>query len=225
MNLHEAGVRGGNMRGAGILLVVLFAMTAQAEDLMPVGLTTSAIKKKGTTGWSALWKDKLVATKVTFTPAHHPIEDDGKPESVKSGVEITVPGMTETERPVMLLRGVTPRAELKPLLATDAAPLYEFGKPLTLGDATFEAIKLGERSGRIELRVGEMKQTLFECAECDQDGWSVRWAGDLDGDGKIDLLITAGPHYAQETSRLFLSSKARKGQLVNEVAKYEAPGC
>jgi hypothetical protein len=199
-------------------------VSARAEELMPVGLDVGATKKKGASGWSALWPDRLVATRVTFVPARHPIDDDGRPASVKTGVVVTVPGMTDEARPLMLIRGVAPRASLKPLIEAEVA-LYDFGKPVTVGDATLEAISAGPRAGRIELRVGEAKQTLFECTDCDQDAWGLRWAGDLDGDGKVDLLLTAGTHYSVTVTRLFLSSKAKKGELVREVAKYESSGC
>ncbi|MCK5115535.1 MAG: VCBS repeat-containing protein [Candidatus Aegiribacteria sp.] len=55
---------------------------------------------------------------------------------------------------------------------------------------------------------------------------SVVWVGDLDGDGKLDLVLDDQPHYAYWVFfRLFLSSEAEPGELVKEVAVFEAAGC
>jgi len=70
----------------------------------------------------------------------------------------------------------------------------------------------GER-GAAFLAVGGKRQWLFDL---DGDSVDVRWAGDLDGDGKLDLLIQdgdEGPRFF-----LFLSSAARQGEVVHAVA-------
>ncbi len=55
---------------------------------------------------------------------------------------------------------------------------------------------------------------------------SVVWAGDLDGDGRIDLVLDDQVHYAFNVYyRLFLSSEAESGKLVKEVAVFAAVGC
>jgi hypothetical protein len=55
---------------------------------------------------------------------------------------------------------------------------------------------------------------------------SVIWAGDLDGDGRIDLVLDDQPHYAYRVFyRLFLSGEAEPGKLVKEVASFSAGSC
>jgi len=55
---------------------------------------------------------------------------------------------------------------------------------------------------------------------------SVLWAGDLDGDGKIDLVLDDQPHYAYRVFyRLFLSGEAEPGKLLKEVASFAASSC
>lgn len=55
---------------------------------------------------------------------------------------------------------------------------------------------------------------------------SVVWAGDLDGDGRVDLVLDDQPHYAFWVFyRLFLSGEAEPGKLVKEVASFAAAGC
>jgi len=55
---------------------------------------------------------------------------------------------------------------------------------------------------------------------------SVVWAGDLDGDGKMDLILDDQRHYAYWVYyRLLLSSEAEPGKLVREVAVFVAVSC
>jgi hypothetical protein len=53
----------------------------------------------------------------------------------------------------------------------------------------------------------------------------VLWAGDLDGDGRLDVLLDTSESSNEEALRLFLSSTATGGQLVSEVASFSHLGC
>ena len=54
---------------------------------------------------------------------------------------------------------------------------------------------------------------------------SLLWAGDLDRDGKTDLLLNMGSDNAGRHFGLFLSSEAEAGQLVKLVAQFRFMGC
>jgi hypothetical protein len=51
------------------------------------------------------------------------------------------------------------------------------------------------------------------------------WAGDLDLDGSIDLLLETGNHYNVMEYTLYLSSAADEGELVKRVAVFRTVGC
>ena len=51
------------------------------------------------------------------------------------------------------------------------------------------------------------------------------WAGDLDRDGELDLLVDATFHYNVSNWTLWLSSGADSGELVGEVATLTTTGC
>jgi hypothetical protein len=53
----------------------------------------------------------------------------------------------------------------------------------------------------------------------------VIWAGDIDGDGKLDLLVDLTNHYNVSAPTLFLSTAATKGDLVGRVASFVSYGC
>ena len=71
----------------------------------------------------------------------------------------------------------------------------------------------GER-GAAFLAIGGKRQWLFDLGG---DSVDVRWAGDLDGDGKLDLLIQDDDE--SPAFFLFLSSAARQGEVVHAVAR------
>jgi hypothetical protein len=51
------------------------------------------------------------------------------------------------------------------------------------------------------------------------------WAGDIDRDGKLDLLLDLTNHYNVSEPTLFLSSGAGEGELVVEFASLHLTGC
>lgn len=58
------------------------------------------------------------------------------------------------------------------------------------------------------------------------DGFpQLDWAGDIDQDGKIDLIIAPGYHWNVSATTLFLSSFAKNGELVGLAARFTAEGC
>jgi hypothetical protein len=54
---------------------------------------------------------------------------------------------------------------------------------------------------------------------------SLHWAGDLDRDGAMDLLLDLTDHYNVTELALFLSSAAQDGELVRRVATLRTTGC
>ena len=51
------------------------------------------------------------------------------------------------------------------------------------------------------------------------------FAGDLDRDGRLDLIFDVSDHYNVTRPTLFLSSQARDGELLHAVSTYESVGC
>jgi hypothetical protein len=56
---------------------------------------------------------------------------------------------------------------------------------------------------------------------CDEPHFRIHWAGDLDRDGRLDMLVTFSEKYSHYPRQLLLSSAARSTDLVAEVARYE----
>ena len=54
---------------------------------------------------------------------------------------------------------------------------------------------------------------------------TLLFAGDLDGDGRLDLIFDITDHYNLSRPTLFLSSPAAAGELLREVARFESVGC
>ncbi|NDK39398.1 hypothetical protein DT603_11145 [Pseudoxanthomonas gei] len=89
---------------------------------------------------------------------------------------------------------------------------------------------------RIELHTGGQRQLLARLGGYREPGSAtmslgddasptLRFAGDLDRDGKLDLIFDTTDHYNVSRPTLFLSSQAGRGELLHEVARYESVGC
>jgi hypothetical protein len=119
-----------------------------------------------------------------------------------------------------------------------AITLTEFELGLWPGEA--QAFALGARTYTLQVQAtdpalcdatvtlshGVVSQELYMpdelSASCDEPHFSVQWAGDLDGDGRLDLVTTLSPKYSLYPRRLFLSSAAPEGMLVGLVAAFDA---
>jgi hypothetical protein len=82
------------------------------------------------------------------------------------------------------------------------------------------------KNAKLILANGTSSQVLYTLEECGSDpSWYLHWAGDLDKDGKLDLYVTVTQHYNISERKLFLSSQADEGQLVQEAAQFVTSGC
>ena len=79
---------------------------------------------------------------------------------------------------------------------------------------------------KLVLTDGKLTQTLYSIKDnVESHPWSLVWAGDADGDGKLDLYLDLSWHYNVSERKLFLSSQAKTGQLVKEIATFQTAGC
>ena len=143
-------------------------------------------------------------------------------------------------RPLFLIKGldIPKRESIKTLYAEQT--ILSPGKSLDLGlDGKNEYYLTAYGEGDIgpngftslenyslELSRGHFSQELLAYDSTNGAVPSLLWAGDLDGDNQLDLLINATPHYAVYSApMLFLSSMAKDSDLVQKVAVFVATGC
>ena len=97
------------------------------------------------------------------------------------------------------------------------------GMTISLGDSA----RIRASGKALLLEAYGMRQSLGGIYP-DSHGEAVRliWAGDLDGDGRVDLVLDDRPHYAISSGyRLFLSRVAPTKALVREVASFTTVSC
>jgi len=83
-----------------------------------------------------------------------------------------------------------------------------------------------DASNRITLHHGMHVQVLFPKPEfVDEEHFEVVWTGDLDRDGKLDLITVLSPKYSGYPYEVWLSSRAGKGEIVHRVARYNFAAC
>lgn len=182
-------------------------------------------------GWFALrsvggqWV--LEPTAVYARRIHDPVLDA---EGQKSGIRIS----SGSSNAVALLRGPAFRAggvatpdldftrQTTPRNITERQPLS-----IRFGDAQYQ---IGVAKSEVFLAKGRQRTRLADLLVSgvenpDQsESATLQWAGDLDGDGRLDLVISYSG-YNRSGACLFLSSLAQFDQLVRQLACHGGVGC
>jgi len=140
----------------------------------------------------------------------------------------------------MLLRGapLTPGAVATAWSGDEPARLTEAPIALRLGDVAYRLqlrCAAPATSCRLELETGGRRQVLLEFAATRSEDGSLMlgddaspglwFAGDLDRDGRLDLILDTTDHYNLSRPTLYLSTQAASGELAHRVAEHEAVGC
>jgi hypothetical protein len=141
--------------------------------------------------------------------------------------------VVEPRRPVLLMIGVG-QARVGPARTaigyTDALSSGEPSRELQLGSAQYQLVldttDPNACDDVVTLSDGQTTQRLYDAAAdttytCDEARFDVHWAGDRDGDGRLDLLATFSSKYSYLPRRLYLSSAAAPGDIVAIVSSFE----
>lgn len=217
------------------LLSLFICTSAQSQPppapwrfLMPNQYHSNEAPTEPGTGWLALvtaggvWR--LEPTEVRATRVVDPVVDGE--EGQKTGIQIS----SDHETALTLLRipGIKPGKVDPPDMKFKSNPreISIAGGPLKISfkgaDYVIEPTKAGIflKKGTRQMLLAELPQENSE----NTNAASLLWAGDLDGDGQIDLLFS----YSGENkfgACLYLSAGASKDALVRQAACHGGVGC
>ena len=175
----------------------------------------------------------LIPLRITVETVYDPFVDNA---GEKTGRVVSVEKQTA---PLFLIKGLnTPKRKFIRTLSAEGAILSP-GKSLDLrldgkNESHLTAYGEGEigpngftslENYSLELSKGHLSQELVAYSSTNSAIPILLWAGDLDGDNQLDLVINAAPRYAVSSApMLFLSSMAKEGYLVQRVAISVATG-
>ena len=153
-----------------------------------------------------------------------PTGDD--PPELKRAIQITLESSTPGE-PLFLLRGL-PQLATKPVHTcfdrSENGSLHEQNPILLTCEAAAYSVGVANKQ-LLQLKHAAKTQTLFRWPKGLMDQYAeLIWAGDLDGDGKLDLFVNHSDHYSTMGLTLYLSTWAAPGQLVGRAAGLRTNG-
>ncbi|MDX2269703.1 MAG: hypothetical protein NW208_16505 [Bryobacter sp.] len=226
-----------------IALLALLSFSATAADdtvslLVSGGFHGEEVSAKNGERWLGLaqttrgfaWQAMTIQVRKVHDPVLDAVEQ-------ATGKAIAVSG----KKPILLVKGLPELAKVR----VRGAFYREQGQPLQDGRVLRLAIPQGTSyrlqvldprksdegpaiHSRLMLKSEFGSQVLYEwpMGLLDQRCELV-WAGDLDGDEKLDLFLKLSDHYNVTEYTLFLSSKskAKNGKLVDRVAHFKTHGC
>lgn len=177
----------------------------------------------------------LLSYRIKVEAVHDGIVDEDEEQKTGKAVSVDLP-----LQPSFLVKGAVELREGPVTTVVDGDTPLEKAMPISLiiAEHTY-VLKIGgnqekekcteqalPENATLVLVSGNTAQVLYSLKECGSDpGWSLLWAGDLDRDGKLDLYVNVNQHYNVSEKKLFLSSRAAKGQLVKEVTGFVTTGC
>lgn len=179
-------------------------------------------------------RSELRAVTVNVDRVHDSIVDEN--ERVKTGKRVRVRGR---ERPKFLVRGSAKlgAGPVETVLSAETPLTNRADITLTLDGTAYrlwvsteapspsEAIERND--AELCLSAGGRRQVLYSLRgrDVNEAYWNVLWAGDADGDGRLDLYVTVSHHYNVSEQRLYLSSDAGRGEIVGKTASFVTVGC
>ena len=218
------------------MLLSLVATAAAAQLVLPGFFHAGeAIAADGEVWWGLYETPagfELEPTRLEVTPVFDPMLDE---DWEATGLEILAEG---ERQPLFLVKGVplqagpvrTASKDVTPLVPGSVVGLTE--ELLVVYGTAREPALPGLPPALEDVRVvlqglpgGAPSQELLTLDAPDLAAPSLVWAGDLDGDGEIDLLLDATDHYAANAYTLMLSSAAAPGERVAEVATLVLSSC
>lgn len=115
----------------------------------------------------------------------------------------------------------------------DGVPALEAEKSLGLSlenrnySLTLTSTNKDTMGYRVVLRQGSIEQVLYSETEADEPLFFLVWAGDLNGDGELDLITNFSPKYSMFKYVVWLSGRTSKQDtpLLRPVATYLGYGC
>ncbi len=237
------------------LAVIAATLAAGAQLITPSLIHGEEFPDDVVTGqsWYGLYQTETGAElrehSITVRAAEDPIFDSA---GEMTGKEVVFEQPNPEERPLVLLRGI-PGLKAGPLPTTFCGYAFLFPgdmRHLSLGKAphlSLSAVGTAEYSDEMPLNYGPMihnyklhandtstesgkeitrRQTIVEVEELSNDGRpTLLFAGDLDGDGRTDLLFDLTDHYNVSVMTLFLSTKAKAGEVLGEACRLVLTGC
>lgn len=208
------------------------------------GFHGDQVDAKSGEAWAGLFREQgryfLRATKIKITPATDVVVDDENGK-IKTGKTVS----TGSGLPaVFLLKNADlPNGDVPTLFYSDpyaedlddASSLrngttkefdfrgthYQLSVVNRLSANEF----LGAGSKLILTSDGKEQVLRYLNDDCNDCSWNLNWVGDLDSDGKLDFYFQLNGHYNSIDQRLFLSSRAKPGELVRYVARFWTSGC
>jgi len=186
------------------------------------------------TAWVGVYckEDSCTAQPATVrsTRVLDPVGDDAPESPTATSIEVSTP-----DQPLFLVRGISASRRPLPTLFVGERSMvsgdqFDFATAgtkyaLHVEGEKFEQNELPEGS-RLVLLNGSARQVLFSVPKKGNDPHiTVLWVGDLDGDGKPDLYLDTSWHYNVSHKVLWLSSLAKRGEMVGQAAIFETTGC
>ena len=234
-----------------LVLVMAAALSVRLVGQSPAGpqvlLETGEfhgdeVTATGGEGWLALVAhgshDALEAATIEVTIVRDSLVDPD--EGPFTGKMVALAGALAGTDPVLLVRGF-PRLEPRPdvlraeidtaswptsLWTTRRVQFVLAGQRYTLRVTPSDPAQPLTKRSEVLLEDGVTPQVLHRMPRDPDDAeWEVLWAGDLDGDGRLDLYMNLSYHYNMTHRMLFLSTAAGAGELVGRVAEFTTTGC
>lgn len=217
---------------------LLFAPCFAAQQLVMLGtFHGSEMSAKNGEDWIAITDKQKKAVKLKVSTVTDSVIDEGKQ---KTGKMVSIPSGDA----IFLVRDI-PNVDSGPCITVLKKETQLWKKPatkLTLGKRNYIIdlkLKVGKRTKKddtytpahcsVVVSDGSVSEIILDkdcVAELEGlEAPRLLWAGDIDKDGQLDLLMDGTTESNVATFMLFLSSKSGKGKLMNKAAEFTITGC